>query len=130
MKLWSRTLVPHNDEAPFTSHRDLYNLIDALPGGPPWESFTVSHDSGGEFDAEGQPSDHPSWMNADFEVWYRDPQGLVRDILANRSFADEFDYAPYHEYDHGRHCFGDFMSGDWAWRQAVSIFHQILSNNA
>ena len=122
MSLWSATLKRHGDNAPFTGHRELHRLIDGLSGGStPWESFNLSHGL-----VDGSDSgDGPPWVNDDFEFWYRDPQALIRDIVANRSFADEFDYAPYHDYDHGKHRFSDFMSGDWAWRQAVSIFYQI-----
>jgi hypothetical protein len=55
------------------------------------------------------------------EVWFRDPRSLVRNLLSNPGFDKEFDYAPFQEYDHkGNHQFQDFMSGDWAWKQAVS----------
>jgi hypothetical protein len=131
MKLWSATLEPYGGKAPFTSHHELYDTIDAISGGStPWESFIINITSDSDLDSEsasaGQPRDSPSWKNADYEVWYRDPQALIRNLFANPSFCDEFDYAPYHEYDHGQHRFGDFMSGDWAWRQAVSVFHQCI----
>jgi hypothetical protein len=120
MKLWSATLEPYGDEAPFAGHRDLYDSIDALSGGggTSWESFIINIAD----ETAGSNSNRSSWMDADYQVWYRDPQALIQDLLANRSFADEFDYAPYHEYEHGQHRFSNFMSGDWAWRKAVSFF--------
>ena len=43
-------------------------------------------------------------------------------MLENPDFAEHFDYAPHQQYDtKGRH-YENFMSGDWAWKQAVSKF--------
>ncbi|KAF7969588.1 hypothetical protein HWV62_26903 [Athelia sp. TMB] len=61
-------------------------------------------------------------MTQDFEVWYRDPRELIKNLLSNPDFDGEFDYSPFHEYDgDGNHHFQDFMSGDWAWHQADQI---------
>ena len=53
---------------------------------------------------------------------FRDPKKVVCNMLANPDFAKEIDLVPYREYDsevNKRHwC--DFMSADWAWKQAVS----------
>jgi len=42
-------------------------------------------------------------------------------MLASSEFADEMDYVPYQEYDasNDQRRWQDFMSGDWAWEQAV-----------
>lgn len=58
-------------------------------------------------------------MNDPQVIWYRDPLDVLRSMIANPDFAEEFDYTPYHEYINGVHQFHDFMSGDWAWKQAV-----------
>jgi hypothetical protein len=43
-------------------------------------------------------------------------------MLQNPDFANSFDYAPYRQYDaKGSHHYLHFMSGDWAWNQAVSM---------
>ena len=113
MKLWSES----GATAPFQNHGDLYDRIDASTvGEAPWDSFSVSYD--------GPPvepgHETPDWMLQEYEAWFRDPVQLIRNLVANPDFADEFDYTPYHEYDHqGTHRFQDFMSGDWAWREAV-----------
>lgn len=60
-------------------------------------------------------------MDAEYDVWFRDPRNLLHNLIANPDFQDEFDYAPYHEYVDGQHIFEDFMSGDWAWTQAVCM---------
>ena len=41
-------------------------------------------------------------------------------MLQNPDFANSFDYAPLREYDENGNCrYKNFMSGDWAWKQAV-----------
>src|SRR6267142_1904552 len=63
----------------------------------------------------------PPWMDDVYEVWFRDPRLLVQGIISNPDFASEFNYAPYHEYLDKVHQYQGMMSGNWAWRQAVSI---------
>jgi hypothetical protein len=59
-------------------------------------------------------------MTADYTIWYRDPRQLFRFMLQNPDFATAFDYTPLHQYDeNGNRQYQNFMSGDWAWRQAV-----------
>lgn len=122
LNLWAASLAPHGDKPPFDSHTDLYNKIDSTPlGDIPWESFSLKY--GGT-----QPDkDTPSWMKADHDVWFRDPRSLVHNLLSNPDFKDEIDYAPFQEYTaDGVHRFRDFMSGDWAWQQAVSFCSCIM----
>lgn len=44
-------------------------------------------------------------------------------MLANPDYAKEFDYRPYREFstDDDERQWKDFMSGDWAWDQAVRL---------
>ena len=66
------------------------------------------------------PNDAPPWTKVDHEVWFRDPRKLVKNMLANPDFNGEFDTTPFHEYDaDNKHRFQNFMSGNWAWSQAV-----------
>jgi hypothetical protein len=52
-------------------------------------------------------------MMAENDIWFRDPLTLVQNVLSNPNFKDEFDYAPFQEYDEdGNHWFQDFMSGN------------------
>lgn len=115
MKLWSDS----GATSPFRSHDDLYNRIDSSAvGEAPWADFTVSY--GGAPPEDG--SEPPEWMSQEYQAWFRDPVQLIRNLVANPDFKDEFDYAPYQEYDlQGKHRYQDLMSGDWAWRQAVCV---------
>ena len=102
--------------APFTNHEDLYNTIDAIPhGGMDWESFTVTYN--------GTLPDNdvaPEWMLANHKVHFRDPCLIIKDMLSNTDFKEEFDYAPYCEYDADDfQWYHHFMSGDWVWKKSV-----------
>ena len=74
-------------EPPFGSHDALYKSIDAIPYGDcPWQSFSVRYS--GPF-----PEDPPSWMLADYDVWYRDPLRILKQQIRNPEFAGGIDYA-------------------------------------
>ena len=115
LNIWAATLVTHGDDPPFTNHEELYATIDATPvGDVPWGSFSV------RYDGELPEGEIPSWMKSEHEVWFRDPHSLVHNLLSNPDFDKEFDYAPLQEYDsEGNHHYQNFMSGNWAWKQAV-----------
>lgn len=103
------------DLSPFSTHRDMYATIDAIPiGGVPWQSITLSFDG-------PIPEHPPSWMIAGQTVWFRDPRLLFKKMLENPDFRGSFDYAPYRQYDsYGQRRYENFMSGDWAWKRSVS----------
>jgi hypothetical protein len=108
--------------SPFSEHRDMYSTIDAIPiGGVAWQSITLSFD--GPIPAENPPS----WMKAGHTVWFREPRLLFKKMLENADFRDFFDYSPYRQYDmHDQRRYENFMSGDWAWKQAVSACSCLL----
>lgn len=108
--------VYDDKDPPFASHQELYNIIDSTKVGEvEWQSFAVSYT--GEI-----PPDAPAWMKAEYEVWFRNPEKVVSHQLANPSFAQEMDLAPKRVYSKkGKREYKDFMSGNWAWRQAVRI---------
>lgn len=113
LRLWSI----HNPEKepPFTSHDDMHAVIDAIERGiAPWECFKV------KFDGE-RPVNPPGWMDDEFDVWYRSPREIVHQLLANPELAPGFSYAPYQEFQNEERRWSDVMSGNWAWRHAVSL---------
>ena len=114
--LWAATLLKHNDFPPFADHRDLYAAIDSIPlGDVKWEAFSCM------YTGEKPDGDYPSWMDGSYDVWYRDPRQVVCNMLANPAYSAEMDYRPYREYSTNgdERQWRDFMSGDWAWDQAV-----------
>jgi hypothetical protein len=121
LDLWAASLLKHGDMPPFADHKDLYKTIDNIPiGGVNWQSFKIQY-SGEKPDI---PADVPSWMSQQFDVWYCDPREVARNILANPDYVNDFDYRPFREYSVSKdeHHYQDFMSGDWAWKQAVRVF--------
>jgi Plavaka transposase len=125
LKLWAGTLAVHGDKPPFESHKDVYSTIDATTlGDVNWKSFSTT------YKGTRPQRDVPAWMDATYDVWYRDPHDIIRNMLSNPDFNNEFDYAPFQEHDgEGNHRFQDFMSGNWAWKQGVStpsFYHRFL----
>lgn len=120
MELWERLSATSDRDGctPFTNSGAMYRHIDAITYSKlDWLSFTLLYG-----DESDDPEVQPAWMKDPQIVWYRDPLSVLRSVIANPAFNGSFDYTPYHEYRHGVHHFQNFMSGDWAWRQAVSIF--------
>ncbi|KAG2337271.1 hypothetical protein BDR05DRAFT_952723, partial [Suillus weaverae] len=118
LDLWASTLAKHNDNLPFADHRDLYHVIDSSSlGDVPWQCFMVV------YDGERLADEDKPWMDAEYEVWFRDPREVAWNMLVNLTYANEIDYCPYWEYStEGDKCqWRDFMSGDWVWDQADEI---------
>ncbi|KAF8462345.1 hypothetical protein JB92DRAFT_3136774 [Gautieria morchelliformis] len=117
LSLWAASLAIHNDKPPFTKVTHMYDTIDSTPlGDISWESFSLQYN--GEIPADNVPS----WMEADYDVWFRDPRILVHNLVSNPDFKFNFDYTPFQERTtDNTHRFRDFMSGNWAWSQADII---------
>ena len=116
LDLWAATVLQLGGQPPFTNHKDLYRVIDNTSvGDVKWKTFNVG------FNGEQQDGDSAPWMSDSYEVWYRDPQEVVHNMLVSSEFSNEIDYVPYREYDasNDQRHWQDFMSGDWAWEQAV-----------
>ncbi|OBZ77541.1 hypothetical protein A0H81_01910 [Grifola frondosa] len=116
MDLWTATLLKYNDYGPFANSKDLYRTIDSTRlGDVKWESFELSY--------SGEVPDHnvPRWMTGRYDVWFRNPRTVVQNMLANPDFDGEINYGPFREFVDGERRLKDFMSGDWAWKQADII---------
>ncbi len=120
LQIWAADLQdsPDGRSPPFADPNDLYDTIDLSKlGSVPWEPFSVEYDG-------KLPKDRPPepWMVEKFNVWFRDPRAVLHQQLANQDFAKEMDFTPKRVTDkHGRCRYQDFMSGNWAWRQAVCL---------
>lgn len=127
LKLWGASLAAHGEAPPFRNHKDLYSTIDSIPlGDVAWESFSLRYNG-------TQPDDEvPRWMDANYDVWFRNPRTLIHNILSNPDFNGGFDFTPYQEYDsNGIRRYHDLMSANWAWRQAVrGIYYSLLVSHA
>ncbi len=116
LQIWCANACNGSESAPFANANDLYHTIDATTiSNVPWQSFTVSFN--GDL-GEGEP---PAWKTAEYEVFFRDPRAVLQNQLGNPDFACEMDFSPKQVTDRqGKRCYMDFMSGNWAWKQAVS----------
>ncbi|KAL7278565.1 hypothetical protein ACG7TL_007564 [Trametes sanguinea] len=122
LQIWAATTAPHNTSPPFTSQADMYETIDRTPlGDVQWESFSLSYSK----DAELEDANVMPWMNAEFSVFYRDPLAIVHNMLANPDYKGDIDFAPFRETapspNGEQRRLENFMSGEWAWRQANII---------
>lgn len=114
LDLWSLDMHHHGDDAPFSNHQALYQAIDEIHvESAPWKCFeTVVPENLGQ--------DAPEWQRRSYQIWFRDPDVVISNILVDRDFEKEFDLAPYIDLDaNGQHQWSDFMSGNYAWRHAV-----------
>jgi hypothetical protein len=119
LELWAATLIPHNDSPPITHHRNLHQQIDAIKlGNVQWENRRLKY--------EGPPPKTtriPEWKTTEYDIWYRDPRQVIKNILANSDLDGHIDYVAYQEFDGKQQRYGNVMSGNWAWRQSVCFAH-------
>ena len=115
MDIWALDKAKHNDIAPFESVEHMYKVIDATKvGDAPWKCFTTS------FDGEVTETS-ASWKHNEYQVWYRDPDVVLHNLLDNPDFDGQFDYEPYIEQDkNGKRHWNNMMSGNFAWHHSVS----------
>jgi Plavaka transposase len=113
--LWALSMSKHEEFGPFSSYEQMYSAIDNIKHGDvPWKCFSTSY--AGELGPNA-----PSWQLQDYEVWFRDPDFVIQNMLDNPDFDGYFDYAPYIDLDKaGNRRWDEFMSGNFAWRHAVS----------
>ncbi|KAJ3780185.1 hypothetical protein GGU10DRAFT_279787 [Lentinula aff. detonsa] len=103
-------------DGPFGTHLDMYSTIDSIvDGSAPWRCLQTVVDP-------TLPRNAPEWKKVSYQVWYRDPDTVIANILTNAEFAKDFDVAPYVHLDGAwkRH-WADFMLGNFAWQHAVYI---------
>ncbi|KAJ6607747.1 hypothetical protein B0H10DRAFT_1956000 [Mycena sp. CBHHK59/15] len=68
------------------------------------------------------PGDVTPWKTQEYVVHFRDPRQVLHQQLANPDFKGEMDFAPKQVFGEGdSREYQDFMSGNWAWRQADII---------
>ncbi|KAI5997456.1 hypothetical protein EDD15DRAFT_2386971 [Pisolithus albus] len=118
LSLWNAALSGTHGKPIFRDSAEMYKTIDSTPlGDVKWENFHTS------YTGERPTENVPPWMTDTYDIWFRDPKEVVRNILSEPDFSDDMDYRPFREYESatdGRQ-WEDFMSGDWAWKQADII---------
>ena len=123
LELWAATLIPHGDSPPIINHQDLHRQIDAIKlGNIQWECAPLKYDR--PLPKVTRP---PEWMTTEYDVWYRDPHKVIKNMLANPDFDGHIDYAAYQEFDGEKRQYSNMLSGDWSWQQSVRFFlHSML----
>ncbi|KAF8552429.1 hypothetical protein OG21DRAFT_1477771 [Imleria badia] len=126
LDIFAACLHKHGGQSPFSGCAELYNAIDSLQVGDiGWESFGVAY--------SGDRTDCPApWMDNVYDVWMRDPETAITEIVGDAQFQNLLDLAPYREYDSATNTrrWQDFMSGDWAWDEADTIAHDPATHGA
>ena len=121
LEYWALSIMKYDRDAagPYDSCRSLYATIDAIQDGDaPWQCFSINCAD------DDIPEHAPSWRRQVYDVWYRDPDVVIHNMLDNPDFASRFDTAPYIATDtQGKRRWIDFMSGNFAWRQSMSPYH-------
>ena len=114
MRLWAATTS--DGCAPFLNHQEMLSTIDAIDlGDIPWQSFSA------KYSGDIPPTNPPDWMLKEYTVYFRDPLSVIRSMISNPDFKNQFDYAPYREFEDGKRRWTDVMSGNWVWKQAVCL---------
>jgi len=117
LELWAATLVPHSDSPPIANHRNLHQQIDAVElGNVRWENACLRYK--GLLPRATRP---PEWKTVGYDVWYRDPRQIIKNILASPDLGGHVDYVVYQEFNGEKRQYSNLMSGNWAWRQSVRL---------
>jgi hypothetical protein len=108
----------------FTGYQELYKMIDRIKQGDvPWNSFSVGYDGA----CPPENVLQPPWMDEKYKVWFRDPLQVLNNRITNPYFNGLMDLSPKQVY-HKRKCqYSNFMSGNWAWEQAVSCCGSLMA---
>ncbi|KAF9549689.1 hypothetical protein CPC08DRAFT_769029 [Agrocybe pediades] len=101
---------------PWSSADEMYATIDSIQAGnAPFK--TVSFRYAGKL-----PQNPPSWMTQTYELCTRDVRQVLHNQLSTIAFKDQINMLPYRQFDHQRdRVWSNFMSGDWAWKEADTI---------
>ncbi|KAF6752471.1 hypothetical protein DFP72DRAFT_991074 [Ephemerocybe angulata] len=118
LNLWGLSVMQHGATfGPFDNYKHIFDTIDDIEqGDAPWMCMKVSINE--ELDETAQ-----SWKKKEYELWFRDPDVVLSNMLSNPDFDGQFDYQPYVEVDeNNKRRWSDYMSGNYSWRQADAIY--------
>ncbi|KAF7292216.1 C2H2-type domain-containing protein [Mycena indigotica] len=116
LEIWALDKLKSDEPAPFANADHLYETIDATTlGDAPWKCLVT--------DPVSTAADAPEWARRSYEIWYRDPKVVVKNLLDNPDFNGLFDYAPYIEINpENKRRWSDFMSANFAWSHSDEIY--------
>ena len=123
LELWAESVEELGASAPFHNHEELYSVIDSSPlGDVPWQCMeTLLPDDSDQA---------PGWRHKTYEIWYRNPDIVVSNMLSNPDFDGQFDMCPYIDLDaDGNRWWSNVMSANIAWRRCVSGRRRYINDN-
>lgn len=115
LNLWAASVLQFSGSPIWKSAMDLYNTIDQIQhSDAPWRTYS--------FHYTGQLPPLPlQWMTRTYKLCTCDTHQVLHHQFANPDFKDKINYRPYKQFNKaGKHIWSNFMSGDLAWKQAVS----------
>ena len=123
LEIWALNMAQADDLGPFSMYEQMYGAIDSISfGDAPWRCFSAGYQG-------DKAPNHPSWQDAEYDVWYRDPAVVIKQLFDNPDFDKQFDYAPYVGLNKaGKRTWSDFMSGNFSWRHSVSLIYSPIQN--
>ncbi|KAI6096588.1 hypothetical protein F5141DRAFT_1220658 [Pisolithus sp. B1] len=127
LNLWNASLLSTGGQPIFRDSGEMYKTIDSTPlGDVQWEKFSTS------YTGERPTENVPPWMNDTYDIWFRSPKEVIRNMLSRPDFSDAIDYRPFREYESATDSrqWEDFMSGDWAWKQADTISRDLATHGS
>lgn len=125
LHLWGLSLMQHGAQfGPFDNYQHIFETIDSIEeGDAPWQCLKIRL-----VNCEDVDDSTPEWKSKEYELWYRCPDVVLANMLSNPDFDGQFDYQPYVETgEKDERRYSDFMSGNFGFRQAVSLLHLSLS---
>ncbi|KAJ7754298.1 hypothetical protein B0H14DRAFT_3096710 [Mycena olivaceomarginata] len=116
LEQWALSLMKHGDLGPFENYQHLYETIDATKlGDAPWQCFQTEPLATGK--------DAPVWARQSYEIWYRDPEVVISNMLHNPDFNGHLILHHMYNLDsNGKRRWHDFMSANFAWRHSDKIY--------
>lgn len=122
MQMWAAHNQDEKKPPPFGSSQDLYHKIDQIDDSKAWQSFSFTY-SGANLEDESLPS----WKKDTYQLVVRNAKSLVQEQISCPEFKNSIDYCPRQTFgDHDNRIWSDFMSGNWAWEQCVSLFGDLF----
>jgi len=114
LEVWAQSVCDYDGHVPFKNHEDMHAKIDASRlGDVPWQCMVTSIPPGVD--------EHTTWMQTSYEVWYRNPDTVLSNMLDNPDFEKQFDMRAYVELDaDGKRRWSNVMSRNIAWCRSVS----------
>lgn len=124
LDIWAASLLPFGADTPWKNADELYSTIDVIQlGEAPWKTVKVRYT--GPLPA-GQA---PKWMTEIYEFCFRNIRQVLHQQLASPNFKSKTHYVPYRQFNRQkRRVYSNLMSGDWAWKQAVSTIQLNLAS--